>query len=248
MTRTLLLMLAMMTAGVSLAATGDAPPRPVVVELFTSEGCSSCPPADALLRKLDTQPIPGVQSIVLEEHVDYWDDQGWKDPFSSHQITVRQSDYAEQLHVQAPYTPQMVIDGGTELLGSDAQKATQVLGSLRSKSAVSIRITSTKVENGQLRAHIETSQVPVNAELVIAVALDRAQSDVRRGENGGRHLEHVAVLQKLHAEGKVRRGQSLSKDVMLPLTQSGKSYRVVAFLQDSGPGKILGAALERVGP
>src|SRR5215475_5617939 len=114
MTRSLLFALAFMCAAVSVVPADDTSPRPVVVELFTSEGCSSCPPADALLRKLDAQPVTGVQSIVLEEHVDYWDDQGWKDPFSSHQVTLRQSDYAERLQVKAPYTPQMVVDGETE--------------------------------------------------------------------------------------------------------------------------------------
>src|SRR4051794_9212986 len=92
--------------------------KPVVVELFTAEGCSSCPPADSFLRELDSkQPVSGVQVIAIEEHVDYWDGDGWGDPFSSHEITLRQSGYAERLHTSGPYTPEMVVNGQNEFVG-----------------------------------------------------------------------------------------------------------------------------------
>src|SRR5215475_8953549 len=95
--------------------------RPVVVELFTSEGCSSCPPADAILAKLSQMDATkGPDIIVLGEHVDYWNHPAWTDRFSSHDFTVRQQEYAQHFGLASPYTPQMIIDGQQQVLGSDA--------------------------------------------------------------------------------------------------------------------------------
>jgi hypothetical protein len=233
---------------ICLGATAEsAAPTPIVVELFTSEGCSSCPPADALLRRLDSsQPIAGAQLIVLEEHVDYWDDLGWKDPFSSRDWTLRQTEYAQRLNVRAPYTPQMVVNGGVELLGSDSARAGKVFDQERSLTVVPIHITDVRIERGKVHAHVETGEVPAKAEVFVALALDHADTEVKRGENGGRHLEHVNVLQNLSGAGKVQKGQSFSKDVVVSAGKPGIIYRLIALIQEPDQGKIVGATVKRL--
>jgi len=228
-------------------AADSAPSTPVVVELFTSEGCSSCPPADALLKAMDSsQAVPGVHLIVMEEHVDYWDDQGWKDPFSSHEITRRQTDYTERLHVPEPYTPEMVVDGAYEFTGNDKMRAVEALRKAVTLPTVSVRISSIAIENGQLRAHIETDSVPEKADVMVALVLDHAESEVLRGENGGHHLEHVAVLTNLTKAGKAEKGRGFSKDISLGSKSLSQACRLITFLQEPGQGKIIGAAVEPV--
>lgn len=236
-----------------LAASASVPTfaetaTPVLVELFTSEGCSDCPPADTLLRTLDaTQPIPGAQLVVLEEHVDYWDDQGWRDPFSSHLLTLRQTEYVDQLHSHnGPYTPQMVVDGSDEFVGSDRVRAQQAFKNALTTQKTRIEISQIKAENGKVFAHIATGPVPSKAEVYIALALDHAQSQVARGENGGRNLQHVAVVKSLLRVGKIGQGESFSSDVAVPAQSTGESYRVIAFVQEPNQGRVLGAAQERI--
>jgi hypothetical protein len=221
--------------------------KPVLVELFTSEGCSSCPPADALLRTLDsTQPVPGVQLIVLGEHVDYWDDLGWKDAYASHAFTVRQQAYADRLRLASPYTPQMVVDGNLEFVGSNRQRANQAFEKARVLPKVTVRISSLKIEKGHLRAHVETDPLPSQAEVFVALALEHAQSQVLHGENGGHRLEHVAVARSLASVGKTKKGEAFSRDVSLAADSSGMPYRLVVFLQEPNQGTILGATVERL--
>ncbi len=169
-------------------------PTPVLVELFTSEGCSSCPPADEFLRTLDAaQPVAGVRLIVLGEHVDYWDDQGWRDIYSDHNFTVRQDNYVNRMGLKSSYTPQIVVDGSAECSGNDPKRAIDAIEKARAQSKVSLQISSATVANGKLSAHIESDTLPANAEVFVALALDHAESQVLRGENSGHHLEHVAV-------------------------------------------------------
>jgi len=219
-------------------------PTPILVELFTAEGCSDCPPADAFLRMLDSkQPVPGAQLIVLEEHVDYWDDQGWKDPFSSHALTLRQDNYVYRMRLESPYTPQMVVDGAYQFVGSDRGSATKALDSARSSPKTEVRITSPKLENDMTILHVDTDVLPVKADVLVAVAADHAESQVLRGENGGRHLEHVAIVKSIDKVGKAEKGQTFSKDVSVKaLTPIS---RVIVFLQEPNQGKILGATVER---
>ncbi len=227
--------------------------HPVLVELFTSEGCSSCPPADVLLKKIDeAQPIPGAQLIVLSEHVDYWDHDGWKDPNSSASLTERQSAYERALGKDSPYTPQLVVDGSNEASANDVKQVEKVLQNAAATPKVSVRIGEVSVDTGNpaiLRARIDTdaNSDKHNADVFVVVALDHVESQVLRGENGGRHLTHVAVVQQMTKVGKVQKGKSFGEDVQLKLKPGTdpKNIRLVAFVQESGLGKLLGAAVRK---
>lgn len=238
--------LLMLWPGISVAA-DNVQPTPVLVELFTSEGCSDCPPADALLRQMDAQPVPGAQLIVLEEHVDYWDGDGWKDPFSSHEWTLRQSDYAERLHVKAPYTPQMIVDGVEQFVGNDTNKAETAIRSALANGVVSVKISDLKIDHGKILAHVETGTASSNAKVFAALALEDAETQVARGENSGRKLEHVSILQSLGPVGKLRAGESFARDISVNEHFGGNPGRLIVFVQEPNQGKVLGAAMERVG-
>jgi hypothetical protein len=221
-----------------------APANAILVELFTSEGCSDCPPADAFLKALDAaQPVRGAQLIVLEEHVDYWDDQGWRDPFSSHALTLRQSEYVDRLHVKnGPYTPQMVIEGSEAFVGSDRGQAGRAFTKELSIPKTNVQISALHVEGGRIVAHVDIADVPSKAEVFVAVALDHAQSQVLRGENSGRALEHVAIVERLSSVGNMKKGETFSKDVAIKMDHPEKDYRVIAFVQQADEGRVLGAA------
>lgn len=234
----------------SIRTAGESPAtKPVLVELFTSEGCSSCPPADALLRNLDsTQPVPGVQLIVLGEHVDYWDDLGWRDKYSSHAFTVRQQAYTDRLHLASPYTPEMFADGSLEFLGSDPDRASQAIAKASALPKIAVRLSEVKIENGKLHAHVEADPSSGSADVFLALALDHAQSQVLRGENGGHQLEHVAVVRNLVRIGKAKKGEGFSQDVTVNADSASGPYRVVAFLQEANQGRVIGAAMQNLAP
>lgn len=228
-------------------------PTPVLIELFTSEGCSSCPPADGLLRKLDAgQPIPGAQLIVLSEHVTYWDQEGWKDPNSSSALTDRQNSYEGVLGEKTVFTPQLIIDGVHEVKAGDPKQIQETLQKAAATPKVPVRIADVSVDTANpaiLHARIETGAnlEKHNADVYLAVALDRVESQVLRGENGGHHLIHVAVVQEFAKVGKLPKGKSFAEDVQFKLKPGTdpKSIRLVALVQESGPGKVLGAALHK---
>jgi len=193
-----------------------ARPVPILVELFTSEGCSTCPPADVLLERFDSsQPMPGAQLIVLSEHVDYWDKLGWKDPFSSSIFTDRQTVYASHFGLASPYTPQMVVDGTSEFVGNNTHLAEQAIQKAANSQKVSVRISSiSSATPGKLHASVEADALPVgpNADVYFVVALNHAESQVERGENKGHHLAYVAVVQSLAKIGSVDRNHNLLRD------------------------------------
>src|SRR3984957_14235607 len=125
------------------AADNGATRVPVLLELFTSEGCSDCPPADRLLELLDQkQPVAGADLIVLSEHVDYWDRLRWKDPFSSSQYTARQQDYTNRYNFDGVYTPQLVVDGRYGFVGSDGRQASATIHKAMREHKVPIAVSN----------------------------------------------------------------------------------------------------------
>jgi len=239
------------------AAVAPATRVPVVVELFTSEGCSDCPPADALLAGLDrTQPVPGALVIPLEEHVDYWDHQGWRDPFSSHAITERQEKYAGQLRIASPYTPQMVVDGRTDLVGSASSEARAAIeAAARAPHVeVTLALANSAAAGEPLHATIRAGALPgeINeqTDAWLAVTEDGLSSKVAAGENAGRSLEHAAVVRSLATVGHVARGETLAAaaDVRIAPIWKRENLRVVVFLSGAASGRIYGAATARLKP
>jgi hypothetical protein len=227
---------------------------PVLVELFTSEGCSSCPPADKFLAKLDAQPLAGAELVVLSEHVDYWNHIGWKDPFSARFYSDRQSTYADRFGLDGAYTPQMVVDGTSQFVGSDSTAANQAFAKALGTHKIPMSLSSISVDASHgLQAHVEAGALEASfgvhdAEVYIAVALNRAESQVSGGENSGSKLTHVAVVRSLVKVGDLKAGQGLSKEVHFKLETGADLHnlRVIAFVQEAGQGRVLGAALAPV--
>jgi hypothetical protein len=195
---------------------------PILVELFTSEGCSSCPPADALLQKLDGEVI------VLSEHVDYWDHQGWRDPNSSHEFTARQERYSRVLGVEV-YTPQVVVDGREAMVGNQEGLVRAALGRAAKRAHVPIKIESAQRDGANA---VVTIAAPAKGEVWVGVAAESAKSAVIRGENSGHTLTHVAVLRTLT---KLKKGETT---VRTPA--AAEASRVVVFVTDSA-GQVNGA-------
>jgi hypothetical protein len=235
-------------------ASDGTPRTPVLVELFTSEGCSSCPPADAFLEKLDRfQPVGGAELVVLSEHVDYWNDIGWKDPYSSHEFSIRQGDYAHRFHLDGPYTPQMVVDGDMELVGSDEWRAIRVIKNVSKTAKLPVVLSSIHREgDNKLAVHVEVGPSispgrAAPAQVLIALADNSDQSSVRGGENSGRILKHVAVVRGLTLVGTIDSAAMFSKDVKVNAEKvDQRNMRIIAIVQETGVGRVLGVGSARV--
>lgn len=234
--------------GLNLVAAdiGASPGRvPVVLELFTSEGCSSCPPADRLLEVLDrTQPIDGADLIVLSEHVDYWNRLGWTDPFSSAEYSRRQEEYSRRLRAEGVYTPQLVVDGRAETVGNNVTKVEAKIREAARQPKLPVTLAQPSIDGKRLKVHVEVPALPEgNATVYIAIAENQTTSQVLRGENSGRSLQHVAVVRSLTAIGSVNKNGKFTKDAELPLvSKTGGKLRIVVFVQDRSSWHILGAA------
>jgi hypothetical protein len=212
---------------------------PVLVELFTSEGCSDCPSADRLLEELGrSQPAAGAQVIVLSEHVDYWDRLGWKDPFSAHFFSERQENYARRFHLETVYTPQMVVDGSAEFVGSDGKRAVSAITAAARTPKVTVRITA--VSGPVVR--VEAGPQDRAAGVYLAIVEKDGGSQVLRGENQGRHLHHVNIVSRIESLGRSVAGAAFEKEIAVrEATEPG--YRLVVFLQDGDNGPIRGASV-----
>jgi hypothetical protein len=229
----------------------------VVVELFTSEGCSSCPPADALLRKLEAQqPVGGAEIIALEEHVDYWNHDGWIDPYSSQEWTQRQQTYVTLVKNDA-YTPELVVDGHSQFVGNNPQEAVREIEKAARGVKTDVAIASGKPNaKGSQRFTVSVGRLAGNApddvaEVWLAVTEDGLHSSVSRGENAGHVLHHVATLRSLHKIGVAdASGASISftgdTRVKFDSHWNVESLHVLIFVQKKKSREILGAASIRI--
>lgn len=225
--------------------------RTVIVELFTSEGCSSCPPADRLLNKLEAeQPVPGAEIVALGWHVDYWNYLGWADRFSSDAFTARQYDYAQAFGTSGAYTPQMVVDGVTEFVGSDAGLARLSIerAAQAPKAAVQIERVAGSDGSVRLRVRVEqlaTAQAKGNVDVILVVTENNLNSNIARGENAGRQIEHRAVVRRFEKLKTLDAGRAhfeTEAKVSLAGDWKRENLRAVVFLQEQRGRRILGAA------
>jgi hypothetical protein len=228
MRRTLALALLGMLA--ALPAAAQAAP-PIVVELFTSEGCSSCPPADALLARLAERP----ELLALSFHVDYWDGLGWKDPYSNAAATARQRRYARLLRLGVVYTPQIVVGGHWQAVGSHRAEVEQAIAEA-ARAAKTVPLT-VSVDGETARVEIGAADAAASGTVLLIGFDRRRQSAVAAGENAGRHLEHVDVVRGIAAIGESD-GRARRIEVRVPW----RCDRVAALVQ-ARDGRILGAAV-----
>src|SRR5438552_11054469 len=222
---------------------------PVLVELFTSEGCSDCPPADSLLAKLDrAQPVAGAEVIALSEHVDYWNRLGWADPYSSAFYSQRQRDYSDRFGLNSAYTPQMVVDGSNEFVGSDERRAHSAIAEAASKDKAEIHISDLRLEGDYFRFRLQADAPRSKAaEAYVVLADNRDTSQVARGENSGRTLSHVAVARVFSPAEHIAKNAVLNKEFRMNAHSLNRNnLRLVAFLQESNHGRVLGAVMKEL--
>jgi len=248
--------LLLFASGIALAASATftapraaAPATSVIVELFTSEGCSSCPPADTLMQSLlESQPIAGAEVIALGQHVDYWDQLGWKDRFSSAALTDRQRVYGRVLSLDSIYTPQVIVDGRSEAVGSDAAAIRRAITHAVALPHASVSIAIEPSAADRIAVSVSATNLPTlsrrdHADIVVAIVENGLRSQVRAGENSGRTLTHAAVVRTLAAIGEATSAHAGARtDLTLSPSWQRDQVRIVAFVQERASRHVLGAA------
>jgi hypothetical protein len=228
-------LMGMSPRAVALSQSGPSatPLVPVVVELFTSEGCSSCPPADAFLIDLATKvSVAGVRVITLSEHVDYWDHDGWRDPFSSAAFTARQTAYADRDNGDV-YTPEMIVDGQTAFIGSDRAAARNAILKAASAPKAPVVLTWTSTASPAVSIAIAPNPATRGASIVMAMTEDGLHSSVRGGENAGRTIAHASVTRQLSVVGHTSADGSFHLELPVKIDSGWNRHalRVVVFAQ-----------------
>jgi len=218
-----------------IGAAAHADTRPAVVELFTSQGCSSCPPADAFLGELARRG----DVIALAYHVDYWDNLGWKDPFASPGATERQRLYGRALRLSGIYTPQMVVDGTTDAVGSDRSAVMAALAGRREGPDIGLM-----PEGGTLKVSIAAGKGSPAADVVLVAYAKEAETKVKRGENAGRSLTEYSIVRGVYPLGRWT-GEASTYSLDLA-SVAGDATNAAVLLQVPGPGRILGAASAQI--
>jgi hypothetical protein len=223
----------------------------VIVELFTSEGCSDCPPADALLRQIDLKQTRAGQLIVgISEHVTYWNNLGWKDPFSVPEFTERQDVYASRMSPEGPYTPQMVVNGREQFVGSDVGALQRALGDEARGPHLDLSILSTTPSSSGLDVTFSIEgEMSRPLDIIAVMTDDTDQSNVLRGENGGRLLQHVSVARSLVRVATVTGDGEKSVHISFPgrlKPGDGSGHHLILFAQEKHQGGIEGAATTRL--
>ncbi len=222
-------------------ATGETRPGFAVVELFTSEGCSSCPPADRLLAEIDKwADSSGLPVYVLSFHVDYWDRLGWKDPYASAAYTGRQREYAAASNERSVYTPQMIVNGGSGFIGSDGKRAAAALGeAVAARPSASLALEASPVGQSY-RLRYRATDAPPGSVINVALVEPAGTQNVARGENAGRQLAHVNIVRAF-------RQASVDPDGVGEITLAAPAGAIgpletIVYLQEANTGRVLAAA------
>jgi hypothetical protein len=217
-----------------------------VIELFTSEGCSSCPPADELVARVQKE-ISDKPVYILAFHVDYWNRLGWKDVFSSAGYTERQQQYASWLGLSSVYTPQVVVNGRAEFVGSEENTLRKSIKTNLEKPAKDqLTFTDIKVSGDKASVQYHADGETNKASLLIALVEKNATTKVQRGENGGRTLSHVQIVRQLQSVS-LKSSNSGTKSITLPHGFDPGKWELIGFVQNTSNGEILGATKAEFG-